>query len=69
MEIRYFLRGLLFLNFSDFEPRIILKLFLNTEGETSPKNLEAIVQSLLMFCCIVKLSKVLNFALIMQKYI
>ena len=25
-----------FLNFSDFEPRIIIKLFLNTKGLTSP---------------------------------
>ena len=67
MEIRYFFQGLLFLNFSDFEPRIIRKLFLNTEGETWPKNLKNIFQSLLMFYCIVKLGKVLY--LRMQKYI
>ena len=46
------------LNFSDFEPRIILKLFLNATGVTSPKNLRNIFQSLLMFYYIIKLKRI-----------
>ena len=36
-RISNFLLSLNILNFSDFEPRIILKLFLNTKGVTLPK--------------------------------
>ena len=38
----------MFLNFSDFEPRIILKLFLNTKGVNSPKNIRNLFQSFLV---------------------
>ena len=54
------------LNFSDFEPRNILNLFLNTKGVTWHKNLRNLFQSLLMFNCIINLSKSLHFLSIMQ---
>ena len=69
IRIPTFFRDSILLNFSDFEPRIIFKLFLNTKGVTSPINLRNILQSLLMFCYIIKLSKSLCFVSIMQKYI
>ena len=64
-----FFRASIFLDFSDFEPRIILKLSLNTKGATSPRNFRNIFQSLLMFYYIIKLSKSLYFVSIMQRYI
>ena len=48
-------RALIFLNMLDFEPRIILKLFLNTKGLNSPKNLRNTFQSLLVLYYIIKL--------------
>ena len=59
----------MFLNFSNFEHRIILKLLLSIKRVTSSKNLRNTFQSLLMFCYIIKLSKSLYFVSIMQKYI
>ena len=59
----------MFLNFSDFEPRIILKLFFNTKVVTSPKYLMNIFQSYLTIFCIIKLCKSLHFLSIVQKYI
>ena len=44
----------LFLNFSGFEPFIILKLFLNIEGATTSENERIISKSLLMFYFIIK---------------
>jgi len=64
-----FLPSLNILKFSDFEPRIILKLFLNTKGVISPKYLRNIFQSFLMSYFIIKLSKSYYFVSIMQKYI
>ena len=64
-----FFQALIFSNLSDFEPRIILKLFLKNEGVISPKNLRNIYQSLLMFYYIIKLSKSLYFASVIQNYI
>ena len=58
-----------FLNFSDFEHIITLKLFLNTKGVASLINIRTISQSLLMFYCITKLDKSLYFVSIIQKYI
>ena len=46
----------MFLNVSEFEPIIILKLILNTKGINSSKILRNVVQSLLIFCYIMKLS-------------
>ena len=46
----------MFLNFSDFEPEIVLQVFLNTEGVTSPKILRNIFQSSLMFYYIIMLT-------------
>ena len=67
-EYLHFFRASIFLNFPDFEPRSILKLFLNTKGVTSPKRLRNIFQSLLMFYYVIKLRKSLYFVSIMQKY-
>ena len=53
------------LKFSDFEPRIILKLFLNTKAVT----LRNIFKLLLMFYYVIKVGKSLYFVSIMQKYI
>ena len=64
-----FFRASIILNFFDFDPRIILKLFLNTNGVASSKTLRNIFQSLLIFYNIIKLSKSLYFVSIMQKYI
>ena len=47
----------IFLNFSDFEPRIILKLFLNTKSTTQHDNQKNTLQSLFMFYYIIQLSK------------
>ena len=58
-----------FLNFSDFKPGIILKVFFNTKTVTSSQSLRKISQSLLMFDYIIKLSKGFYFVSIMQKYI
>ena len=57
----------MFLHFSDFGPRIIPKLFLNTKGVNIPRNLRNIFQSFLMFSCIRSLSKSLFFVLILQR--
>ena len=62
-------RTSIFLDFSDFEPRIILKLFLNTKGVVSPKILMNIFQSRLMFYYIIKACKSLYFVWMKQKYI
>ena len=64
-----FFAELIFLKFSDFEPRIILQLFLNTEDATSPITLRNVFQFVLMFYYIIKLSKSLHFVPIFQKYI
>ena len=64
-----FFRAVIFLNFPDFELGIILELFLNTKGRTSPKNSTNIFQCLLMFYYIIELSKSLYFLSIMQNYI
>ena len=69
LEYLNFFPALMFLNFYDFKPRIILKLFLNTDGLTSPKNLRNTFQSLLMLYFIIKLSRSLYFVSIVQKYI
>ena len=45
----------MFFMFSDFEPRIVRNLFLNTKGVASPKNLRNIFQSLLMLYYILEL--------------
>ena len=45
---------------------VILKLFINTKGVASLKNLRNIFQTLLMLYCIIKLSKSFYFASIMQ---
>ena len=57
----------LFLKFSDFEPRIILELFLNAKGLPSPKTLRNIFQYFFMFYYIIKLCKSLYLLSIMQK--
>ena len=57
------------LNFSDFESRIILKLYSITKGVASPKSLRNVFQSLLMFYYIIELSRSLYLVSIMQKYI
>ena len=53
------------LKFSDFEPKIIPTLFLNTKGVASPKNLRNVFQSLLIFYYIIKLSKSVYFISVM----
>ena len=50
------------------KPRIILKLFLNAKGVSSPNNLANIFQSSLMFYYIIKLNKSLYFVSIKQKW-
>ena len=52
----------MFFNASDYEPRIVLTLFLTTEVETSPENFKSAFKSLLMFYYIIKLSKTSYFA-------
>ena len=56
----------MFLNVSDFEPRNILKVFLNTMCLTSPKNLKTIFQSWLTFYYIIKLRRGLYFVSMIQ---
>ena len=45
------------LNFLGFEPRIILKLFLNIEGITTSENQRILFESLLMSYFIIKQNK------------
>ena len=54
------------LNFSDFEPRNILKLFSNTKVELCLKGKKCRFQSVLIFYYIIKLSKGLYFVSIRQ---
>ena len=77
IRIPTFFRASIFLKFSDFGPRSVLKLFLNSKGVgvtfpkgvTIPKNVSSIFHSLLIFYYIIKLSKSLCFVSIMQKCI
>ena len=54
IRIPSFFQASKFLNFSNFEPRIILKLLLINKGVPFPKNLWNIFRSLLMFYYIIK---------------
>ena len=51
----YYTTELMLLSFYDFEPRIIIKLFLKSKGVILPKCLRNVFQSLLMFYYIIKL--------------
>ena len=61
-RIPNFLPSLIILKFSDFELRIILKLFLNNTGVTSQEKVKNIFQFWFMFYYIIMLSKSLYFA-------
>ena len=59
----------MFLNFSDFEPRIIPNLFLNTKGLISPKNVRNMAPIFVDVLLQHKTKQEFIFVSITQKYI